>query len=230
MIYFGRSSKDSPLFRYEMADESYFFRVQTMLLYNRMSNEMFYHFFFAMMCSMIEIVALQTVWQSIWIPADFSKWYHATEEDVTKFYPEGMPVPVDYDTIFKDYDNTRIDGVHVVVVVPLIFCCISVVVGTRRAQQRLVERAGAVARQLIEPGDRVVVGDIESGLVHAVAHDDVVDQRHPLAPVVERRQLADDGQDSIGMASIVVGDVGQALDLAHDVVAEVADQTAVQRR
>ena len=33
-----------------------------------------------------------------------------------------------------------------------------------------------------------------------------------------------------GWPEVVGGDVGQALDLAHHVVAEVADQAAVQRR
>ena len=52
----------------------------------------------------------------------------------------------------------------------------------------------------------------------------------PLAPVVEGGQLTDDREDRVRQAEVVRWRVGQALDLAHDVVAEVADQPAVHRR
>ena len=58
----------------------------------------------------------------------------------------------------------------------------------------------------------------------------VVDQDHPLAPMVEGRQLSDDSQDGIRLSEVVRWDVRQVLDLSDDVVPEVADQAAVQRR
>ena len=53
---------------------------------------------------------------------------------------------------------------------------------------------------------------------------------HPLAPVVVGGQLADDRHHGVGVAQVVGGHVGQVLDLADDVVAEVAHDPAVQRR
>jgi hypothetical protein len=47
--------------------------------------------------------------------------------------------------------------------------------------------------------------------------------------MVERRQLTDDGQDGVGLAQVVRRHVGQVLDLAHHVVAEITDESAVQR-
>ena len=55
-------------------------------------------------------------------------------------------------------------------------------------------------------------------------------EHHPLAPVVEGGQLADDRQDGVGVAEVVGRRVGQVLDLPDHVVAEVADQAGVQRR
>ena len=48
--------------------------------------------------------------------------------------------------------------------------------------------------------------------------------------MVEGGQLADDLDHGVGVAGGVGRDVGQVLDLADDVVAEVADEAAVQRR
>ena len=47
--------------------------------------------------------------------------------------------------------------------------------------------------------------------------------------MVERAQLADHRQNGVGIAVIVERGVREVLDLAHDVVAEVADEPAVQR-
>ena len=50
-----------------------------------------------------------------------------------------------------------------------------------------------------------------------------------MAPVVEGRDLADDHQRRVGRPSWSWRYVGQSLDLADDVVAEVADEPAVHR-
>jgi hypothetical protein len=59
--------------------------------------------------------------------------------------------------------------------------------------------------------------------------DHVVDEHHPLAPVVERGQLADHRQHGVGMALVVGGRAGQVLDLPDHVVAQVADQAGMER-
>ena len=104
------------------------------------------------------------------------------------------------------------------------------VVGRGRLDQRLVDRAGAGLGQLVEPGDRPVVERVELGVGGALGGQHVVDQHDPLAPVVVGHQLADHRHDGVGVAEVVGRHGGQVLDLAHDVVAEVADHAAVQRR
>ena len=48
--------------------------------------------------------------------------------------------------------------------------------------------------------------------------------------MVERGDVTGDRQHRVGQPEVVGRHVGQALDLAHDVVAEVADDAAVERR
>ena len=60
--------------------------------------------------------------------------------------------------------------------------------------------------------------------------EDVLDQVEALAEVVERGDVPGERQHRVGQAEVVGRHVGQALDLAHDVVAEVADDAAVERR
>ena len=65
---------------------------------------------------------------------------------------------------------------------------------------------------------------------HVRSDHHVVDEHHPLAPVVEGGELSDDRQQRVGMAEVVAGRVRQVLDLADHVVAEVADEAGVERR
>ena len=100
-----------------------------------------------------------------------------------------------------------------------------------RGHERLVERAGPVGRQLLEPLDGFVVAPVQAGLVEVVAqHIGVGDERDPLAEVVECSQLADDRQHRLGEPLVVGGRVGQRLHLADHVVAQVAHQAPVQGR
>ena len=61
-------------------------------------------------------------------------------------------------------------------------------------------------------------------------HRHALDQRDTLAPVVERGERADHAHHRVGHVAVVGRHVRQPLDLADDVVAEVAHQPAVQRR
>ena len=103
-------------------------------------------------------------------------------------------------------------------------------VARRGFDQRFVDGPRPVGRELVEAGQGVVVGRVDRRRVGVVGDQGVGDQHDPLLPVVVDGQLADHRDDGVGIAEIVVGNVGQVLDLADDVVAQVADQAAVQRR
>ena len=102
------------------------------------------------------------------------------------------------------------------------------VVDQGRLDQRFGQRSGTVGRQLLEPLDRFVVHLIQL-VVAGIGRDEGVRyQGDALAEVIERRELPDDRQDRVGIARVVVGNVREMLDLAHDVVAEISHQPAVQ--
>ena len=58
----------------------------------------------------------------------------------------------------------------------------------------------------------------------------VLDEVEALTEVVERGDLAREAEHRVGKALIVGRDRGQALDLAHGVVAEPPDDATVERR
>ena len=58
----------------------------------------------------------------------------------------------------------------------------------------------------------------------------VLDQEEPLAEVVEGGHVAREREHGVGQARVVGGHVREPLDLAHDVVAEIADDSPVERR
>ena len=90
------------------------------------------------------------------------------------------------------------------------------------------QRAGQVVDQPGQAVHRGVVGARRASALGVEEH--VLDQVEALAEVVERGDVPGEGQDRVGEAEVVGGDVGQPLDLAHHVVAEVADDPAVERR
>ena len=99
--------------------------------------------------------------------------------------------------------------------------------GIRERHQRFVDGSGTIIGELMNLGDRHVVGGPEIGVV---VDDDVGEQRDPLSPVVVHGKFADHRDHRIGVTEIIGGHVGKVLDFADDVVPEVADQAAVQRR
>ena len=99
-------------------------------------------------------------------------------------------------------------------------------VGGRR-RRHVRQRPGEVVDQ---PGETVhgpVVGAVDVGLG---VEEHVLDQVETLAEVVERGDVPGEGQHRVGEPQVVGRDVGEPLDFAHDVVAEVADHAAVERR
>ena len=89
-------------------------------------------------------------------------------------------------------------------------------------RQRLAELHG----HGLDPAGGLVVGDVEVG-AGAAEHGHALDERHPLAPVVEGGQAPDHAHHGVGQVEVVAGHVGQVLHLAHDVVAEVAHDAAL---
>ncbi len=97
----------------------------------------------------------------------------------------------------------------------------------RHRQGRLGERLEQVCRELVEPDTGTVVCGIQLGSARSRAERHVVHEHNTLEPVVEGAQLAYQEQRRIGQTEIVVRHIGEMLDLAHHVVTEIPDETAV---
>ena len=117
---------------YEKADESYYFRVQTMILYNAVTPRLVFHFCNVCLCICLQIIALQTVWQSIWIPAGFEMF--AQDDTVypeEEFFPAGISYPTNFNAFFQYYNHTDIDKVENITILPLFFCVVMITLSTR---------------------------------------------------------------------------------------------------
>ena len=101
------------------------------------------------------------------------------------------------------------------------------VVVLRRLDQGLIERSGAVAGDRLEPVDGLVVAGVDLRVGGIGRHQDVRDQRDPLPPMVVGRDLTDDRHDRVGRTDRIGRYVRKMFNLAHDVVAQIADNTAV---
>ena len=102
------------------------------------------------------------------------------------------------------------------------------VVGTRCLEWRPSQGTSQVGGELVETRPSRVERGRGLGVAPALPDHHVVHQDDALAPMVEGTQLPDDVQDGIGETGVVTGHVRQVLDFAHDVVAEIAHEPAVQ--
>ena len=59
---------------FDKASESYYFRVQTMVLFNEPSPRLALHVVVVVVAMMLQLFALSTVWQTIWFPFDVARW------------------------------------------------------------------------------------------------------------------------------------------------------------
>ena len=84
---------------------------------------------------MLQLVALQAVWQTIFFPMDFQRKV-AVDDAFDDGYPAfrgGMPFPVDYQSLFSSQNHNGgvgVDGVNWVVLFVLVFCCFCATLAT----------------------------------------------------------------------------------------------------
>jgi len=105
----------------------YAFRVQTMLLYDATSPTLLLHLGACVAVKMLQLVALQAVWQTIFFPMDFQRKVAGDDafDDGYPAFQGGMPFPVDYQSLFARENHNGgvgVDGVNWVVLFVLVFC------------------------------------------------------------------------------------------------------------
>ena len=99
----------------------------------------------------------------------------------------------------------------------------------RRRRRDVRKRTCELVHQLVEPAHGSGVRGVHRVVRRVRLEEDVLDQIEALPVVVERGDVTGQRQHRVGPALRVRRDVRQVLDLAHDVVPEVADDAAVER-
>ncbi len=100
----------------------------------------------------------------------------------------------------------------------------------RRRRRHVRQRSGELVHQVVEPPHRSGVRRVDRVRAGIGREEDVLDEVETLAVVVERGDVPGERQHRIGPADRIGGPVRKVLDLAHHVVAEVADDSPVKRR
>ena len=138
--FFGERGAPAPEPRAASDDEAipgtgYSFRVQTLLLYNPSSWSSLGQLFVCVVVKIGQMVALQSVWQTLLIPAAFlrGKRYYLDENELDENeadFDDGYPVfkggldyPVDYQKLLDA--NTGVRGVNYILLSVLVFGCFS---------------------------------------------------------------------------------------------------------
>ena len=109
---------------YRKADDSYYFRVQAMLMYDPLDFRTLSNFVAVLFFIALQVFSLEAIWQV---------QYHARanhdlslDDDEISEYRSGLPHPVDYYGLLGEYDDTRFLGLPLLLVTPLIFCSLMV--------------------------------------------------------------------------------------------------------
>lgn len=155
---------------YEIADESFYFRVQCMLLYAPLSLDTLVCLVTCLAAMVLQIACLQTVWQSTW------QTYYVSAVgagDMADAFGGGIPYPLDWSALLReeDVDNTKVGGVVAMVAVPLLMCAILVVMSAKQEMVQvqaglllvrceLAELAGLGPRAALGRGVRVALAGV----------------------------------------------------------------------
>ena len=115
---------------YEKADESYYFRVQTMILYNGWSWSTCQNATITVLALLLQIFALSSIWQMNWIASDVAQWADQWGDGGDDVFPDGVDYPADYRRYFRGID-AKVDGLPVVIFLPLILVTLTLVLMTR---------------------------------------------------------------------------------------------------
>ncbi|KAH8057258.1 methyltransferase [Aureococcus anophagefferens] len=114
---------------HERTDASYYFRVETMVLYDPTTWRVAMHWVLVCLSVLLQLLALQTVWQALWYPFDFMKWGLSVDE-ARRYFHSGIAFPASYRKLFHYADDSSLMGVPIIVFGPLFFCVFVLVMST----------------------------------------------------------------------------------------------------
>ena len=113
---------------YEKADASYYFRVQTMLMYDPLTARTLANFVAVLVLILLQVFSLTCIWQMSWLATDWARLveeYDIDDETLKSAYRAGLPYPSSFHAMLDGHDSVYL-GLPLLIIGPTILCGLAV--------------------------------------------------------------------------------------------------------
>ena len=113
---------------YEKADASYYFRVQTMLMYDPLTARTLANFVAVLVLILLQVFSLTCIWQMSWLATDWARLvekYDFADEKLQSAYRAGLPYPSSFHDMLDGHDSVYL-GLPLLIIGPTILCGLAV--------------------------------------------------------------------------------------------------------
>ena len=113
---------------HEKAGASYYFRVQTMLMYDPLTARTLANFVAVLALILLQVFSLTCIWQMSWLATDWARIveeYDIDDERTQSAYPAGLPYPSDIHDLLEGNDSVYL-GLPLLIIGPTILCGLAV--------------------------------------------------------------------------------------------------------
>jgi hypothetical protein len=113
---------------YEKADASYYFRVQTMLMYDPLTARTLANFVAVLVFIVLQVFSLTCIWQMPWLASDWARrveTYDIDDEQLKSAYRAGLPYPSSFHEMLDGHDSVYL-GLPLLIIGPTILCGLAV--------------------------------------------------------------------------------------------------------
>ena len=113
---------------YEKADASYYFRVQTMLMYDPLTARTLANFVAVLVLILLQVFSLTCIWQMSWLATDWARLvdkYDIDDETLKSAYRAGLPYPSSFHDMLDGHDSVYL-GLPLLIIGPTILCGLAV--------------------------------------------------------------------------------------------------------
>lgn len=113
---------------YEKADASYYFRVQTMLMYDPLTARTLANFVAVLVLILLQVFSLTCIQQMSWLATDWARLvekYDIDDETLKSAYRAGLPYPSSFHDMLDGHDSVYL-GLPLLIIGPTILCGLAV--------------------------------------------------------------------------------------------------------
>lgn len=113
---------------YEKADASYYFRVQTMLMYDPLTARTLANFVAVLVLILLQVFSLTCIQQMSWLASEWARLveeYDIDDERLQSAYRAGLPYPSSFHDLLEGHDSVYL-GLPLLIIGPTILCGLAV--------------------------------------------------------------------------------------------------------